>query len=148
MTIAFAYPQLLSLCLPLHCTVPAFFEGYFSYQAKNIHIPEKPCYTDFLSSEILFEDKKRWYKMIPKDHLHHMWHRAGINFNFLPGFFSLWAISHTSCVEEDIELRSAELLSRSHLSSSLRPTPASIWAGSKDNGEQQTVCLHVFTFFI
>lgn len=46
--------------------------------------------------------------MILEDHLHHVWPRTGINFNFLP-LFSLREPSVTHLVsEEDIELRSAE----------------------------------------
>ena len=46
--------------------------------------------------------------MILEDHLHHVWPRTGINFNFLP-LFSLQEPSVTHLVsEEDIELRSAE----------------------------------------
>ena len=60
----------------------------FLSEAKNIHIPEEHCYTDFLSSQILFRNKKRLYEMILEDHLHHVRLRTGINFNFLPRLFS------------------------------------------------------------
>ena len=60
----------------------------FISEDKNIHIPEEHCYTDFLSSQILFRNKKRLYEMILEDHLHHVRLRTGINFNFLPRLFS------------------------------------------------------------
>ena len=128
-----AYPQLLSLCLPLvHLLNEMFF--IFSYWAKNIHIPEEHCYTDFLSSQILFRNKKRWYKMILEDHLHHMWPRTEINFNFLPPFFSRGAISHTSRARGGCWTQ----VSWAEAASPVGPAPASIWAASKDFGDFRT----------
>ena len=106
----------------------------FSYWAKNIHIPEEHCYTDFLSSPILFRNKKRWYKMILEDHLHHMWPRTGINFNFLPPFFSWGAISHTSRARGGYWTQVSW--------SPVGPAPASIWDVDQKTlqiAEQQTV---------
>ena len=126
-----AYPQLLSLCLPLvHLLKGMFFR--FSYRAQNIHIPEEHCYTDFLSSQILFRNKKRWYKMILEDHLHHVWPRTGINFNFLP-LFSLLEPSVTHLVSEDIELRTQVSWAWASLAPSLHLRWSKHWA------EQQTV---------